>query len=143
MGKYICSCIYSLVLDGGELSASFLGRFTPGERAPVTQWVGDWVGPRNGLGEVKVELFLCFAKRHSVKTYWGWSYSTTHSLTSALEGGEWSASRSGRFTPAKEPPHTHWMGDWVGPSSRLEAVWRRESPYWWGNILNLLTWKQD
>jgi len=30
-------------------------------------------------------------------------YSHTHSLTSALDGGEWSASRPGRFTPEKEP----------------------------------------
>jgi len=28
-----------------------------------------------------------------------WRYSSTHSLTSALWGGEWSASRPGRFTP--------------------------------------------
>jgi hypothetical protein len=27
-------------------------------------------------------------------------------LTSALDGGEWSASRSGRFTPGKEPPYS-------------------------------------
>jgi hypothetical protein len=28
-----------------------------------------------------------------------WIYSSTHSLTSALDGGEWSASLPGRFTP--------------------------------------------
>jgi hypothetical protein len=28
-----------------------------------------------------------------------WRYSSTHSLTSALDGGAWSASHSGRFTP--------------------------------------------
>jgi hypothetical protein len=32
-----------------------------------------------------------------------WRYSATHSLTSALDGGEWSPSRPGRFTPGKEP----------------------------------------
>jgi hypothetical protein len=26
-----------------------LGRFTPGERAPGTHWIGGWVGPRAGL----------------------------------------------------------------------------------------------
>jgi hypothetical protein len=28
-----------------------------------------------------------------------WRYSATHSLTSVLDGGEWSASRPERFTP--------------------------------------------
>jgi hypothetical protein len=31
-------------------------------------------------------------------------YSSTHSLTSALDGGEWSASRPGRFTPRERAP---------------------------------------
>jgi hypothetical protein len=42
-------------------------------------------------------------------------YSSTHSLTLALDEGEWSASRSGRFTPRERPPGTHWIGGWVGP----------------------------
>jgi hypothetical protein len=37
-----------------------------------------------------------------------------HSLTSALDGGEWSASRPGRFTPRERAPGTHWIRDWVG-----------------------------
>jgi len=28
----------------------------------------------------------------------------------ALEGGEWSASRPGRFTPMERAPGTHWIG---------------------------------
>jgi hypothetical protein len=39
-------------LVGGEWSASRLRRFTPGERAPGTHWIGSWVGPRTGLGVV-------------------------------------------------------------------------------------------
>jgi hypothetical protein len=39
-------------------------------------------------------------------------YSSTHSLTSALDGGEWSASRLGRFTPRERVPGTHWKGGW-------------------------------
>jgi hypothetical protein len=31
-------------------------------------------------------------------------------LTSALVGGEWSASRLGRFTPGERAPGTHWVG---------------------------------
>jgi hypothetical protein len=35
----------------------------------------------------------------------------------ALAGGEWSASRLGRFTPG-----TRWIGGWVGPRARLDDV---------------------
>jgi hypothetical protein len=31
-------------------------------------------------------------------------YGSTHSLTSALDGGEWSASRPGRFIPKGKSP---------------------------------------
>jgi hypothetical protein len=34
-------------------------------------------------------------------------YSSTHSLTLALDGGEWSASRPDRFTPSERAPSTH------------------------------------
>jgi hypothetical protein len=36
-------------------------------------------------------------------------YSSTHSLTSALDGGEWSASRPGRFTPRERAPIRYLM----------------------------------
>jgi hypothetical protein len=41
-------------------------------------------------------------------------------LTSALVGGEWSASRPCRFTPEERAPGTHWIGGWVGPRAGLE-----------------------
>jgi hypothetical protein len=31
---------------GGKWSASRTGRFTPGEKAPGTHWIGGWVDPR-------------------------------------------------------------------------------------------------
>jgi hypothetical protein len=36
-------------LAGGEWSFSRPGRFTPGERAPGTHWIGGWVDPIAGL----------------------------------------------------------------------------------------------
>jgi hypothetical protein len=42
----------------GEWSASCPGRFTPGERAPGTHWIGGWVGPRPGLNDVEKRKFL-------------------------------------------------------------------------------------
>jgi hypothetical protein len=45
-------------LTGGEWSVSRPGRFTPGERAPGTHWIGGWVGPRTGLDDVETRKFL-------------------------------------------------------------------------------------
>jgi hypothetical protein len=63
-----------------------------------------------------------------MKAYWEWRYSFAHSLTSALDGGEWSASRPGRFTPRETAPVTYWIGGWVGPRAVLDAVVERKSP---------------
>jgi len=57
-----------------------------------------------------------------------WKCSSTHSLTSALDGGEWSASRPGRFTPRERAPFTHWIGGCVGHRDVLNAVVKREIP---------------
>jgi len=40
----------------------------------------------------------------------GWRYSSTHSWTQALDGGERSASRPGCFTSRERAPGTHWIG---------------------------------
>jgi hypothetical protein len=40
-------------------------------------------------------------------------------------GGEWSASRPGRFT-SERGPGTHWIGGWVGPRAGLDAVEKRK-----------------
>jgi hypothetical protein len=48
-------------------------------------------------------------------------------LTSALVGGEWSASRLGRFTPRERAPGTHWIGSWVGPSACLDDMENSDS----------------
>jgi hypothetical protein len=46
-------------------------------------------------------------------------------LTLALYGGEWSASRSDRFTPMERDPGTDWIGGWVGPRAGLDSVDKR------------------
>jgi hypothetical protein len=40
-------------------------------------------------------------------------------LTSVLDGGEWSASRPGRFIRVERAPGTHSTGIWVGPRAGL------------------------
>jgi hypothetical protein len=49
-------------------------------------------------------------------------------LTSALDGGEWSASHPGSFTPRERAPGTHWIRGWVGPTAVLDAVVKRNIP---------------
>jgi hypothetical protein len=49
-------------------------------------------------------------------------------LTSALDGGEWSASRPGRFTPRERAPGTHWIGGRVGSRAVLDTVVKRKIP---------------
>jgi len=47
-------------------------------------------------------------------------YSSTLSLTLALNGGEWSTPRPDRFTPGKRPV-SHCIGGWVGPSAGVNG----------------------
>jgi hypothetical protein len=52
-------------------------------------------------------------------------YSSYSFLTSALEAGEWSASRPGRaLPPGKRAPGTRCIGGWVGPTAGLDAETR-------------------
>jgi hypothetical protein len=55
-------------------------------------------------------------------------YSSIHSLTSALDGGEWSASCSCRFSSRERAPGTHWIGGWVDPNAILDAVVKKKFP---------------
>jgi hypothetical protein len=50
-----------------------------------------------------------------MKAYGGVDVQIHIFLTSALVGGEWSASRPGNFTPGERVPGTHWIGGWVDP----------------------------
>jgi hypothetical protein len=79
--------------------------------------------------KVKVESSLCcnWASRHE-GVLGEWRYSATHSLTSEVDGGEWSASRSGRFTPRERAPRSCWIRGWVGPRAVLDAVVKGKIP---------------
>jgi hypothetical protein len=53
-----------------------------------------------------------------MKAYWGSGDSSTHSLTSALDGGEWWDSRPGLFTPRERVPWYPLDRRLGGPQSR-------------------------
>jgi hypothetical protein len=62
-----------------------------------------------------------------MKAYGGVDVWTHVFLTSALAGGERSASRPCRFTPGGKSPHgSHWIGGWVGPRASLDDVENRK-----------------
>jgi hypothetical protein len=55
----VCSHIFlTSAVVGGEGSASRPGRFTPAERAPCSQWIGGWIGPRASLDDGEKSKFL-------------------------------------------------------------------------------------
>jgi hypothetical protein len=61
-----------------------------------------------------------------MKAYGGVDIQIHVFLTSALVGGEWSASRPSRFTPGEGARGTHWIGGWVGPRAGLDDVEKRK-----------------
>jgi hypothetical protein len=69
---------------------------------------------------------MCPATRHGGA--WGERRCSSYSFsTSALDGGEWSASRPGRaLPPGERTPGTHYTGGWVGPRAGLDAGARRK-----------------
>jgi hypothetical protein len=83
--------------------------------------------PSEDKGKGKVVPVFNKAPRHE-DVLGEWRYSPTHSLTSALDGGEWSASHPGRFTARERAPGSHWIGGWVGPRAVLDAVVKRKIP---------------
>jgi hypothetical protein len=61
-----------------------------------------------------------------MKTYGGVDVYIHIFLTSALVGGEWSASRSVRLTNGERTPGIHWIGGWVDPRTGLNDVEKRK-----------------
>jgi hypothetical protein len=61
-----------------------------------------------------------------MKSYLGSADIAPRTLTSALDGGECSTSRPGRFTPKERAPGTYWIRGWVGSRAGLDAVVKRK-----------------
>jgi hypothetical protein len=59
-----------------------------------------------------------------MKTYGGVDVLVHIFLTSALVGGDCSASRLSSFNTEERGPGTHWIGGWVGPRTGLDDVER-------------------
>jgi hypothetical protein len=69
----------------------------------------------------KVKLSLCLSSRALChEDIWGSGGRAPNFLTTALDGGEWSASRPCRFTHG-----AHWIGGWVSPRVSLDTLKKR------------------
>jgi len=54
-------------------------------------------------------------------------------LNSALDGGEWSASRPSHISPGERNPGSHWIEGWVVFRAGVGAVAKRKFPAPTGN----------
>jgi hypothetical protein len=77
--------------------------------------------PWTARKKVDVKLSLCLTTDHSMKKYWWSGGIAARILHHGSVGGEWSASRPGRFTPRER--------DWVGSRTVLDAVVKRKIPH--------------
>jgi hypothetical protein len=90
--------------------------------APVG-WVVRW----QEMLKVKVNLYLSTPCERAYDE--AITHLQSYILTSAIDGGRWSASRPSYFTPWEEIPNTQWIGSWVGFRFGLDAVHKRKIAY--------------
>jgi len=73
-------------------------------------------------------------EHYAMKRIGGVDVYATYSLTSTLDGGEWSASRPGRFVPREIVSGTPWIRGWVGSRAGMDAVAKRKITYQESNL---------
>jgi hypothetical protein len=69
---------------------------------------------------INVKLTPCLTNLNTIRTYREVEVQLHPFLTSALDGGDWSASRPGRFPPGKSPRYS------LVPRAGLDAVVKRK-----------------
>jgi hypothetical protein len=80
-------------------------------------WKKDMSSSRTFIRLLSMAAFLCL-----LLSSYAFNWAPHHEgmylcafFTSALDGGEWSASCPGHFIPRERAPGTQWIGGWVGP----------------------------
>jgi hypothetical protein len=122
---YRVSCRYNCSTQRHETAMAFL-ETRPRAHAPTRL-------TSNGIFSVMgntITLYKRICPTTCHEGAWGKRrYSSYSFSTSALDGGEWSASRPGRaFTPGERTPGTYCTGAWVGPRAGLDTEVRGNNP---------------
>jgi len=66
---------------------------------------------------IKVKLSLCLSNYHAIVCL-----TKHHGFLASALGGSDQLHAPAALLPGKEPPHTHWVGGWVGPAVGLDAA---------------------
>jgi hypothetical protein len=80
-----------------------------------------------GKSKVVSVLFFNWVPHHE-DVFGEWRYICTHSLTSALDAGEWWSFMPLPLYLRKRAPSTYWIGGWVDPRAGLDALVKRKIP---------------
>jgi hypothetical protein len=78
---------------------------------------------------INLKFSLYLIKHHNMKVYKDVEVYVHASLTSAIDGGEWSASRLGCFNPGENLPVIYWIVDWVNSKASHDAAEKRKILY--------------
>jgi hypothetical protein len=110
-----------------------LGRENLKSRIHFPQWFTNSCWSVHKRLSIKAKLSMCLTSFCTVKTYpvlnyhhvmkahWVSGGVVLHAfLTSVTNGGEWSASRPGRFISGERAAGTYWIGGWVGLRAGLK-----------------------
>jgi hypothetical protein len=111
----------------------------------TTHWMKGWTDPRADQDPVENTILLHLSelktrflsrrlskgktspcayliKHYAMKTHRRVDVQTHVFSTSALVGGEWSASRLGRFTPGESAPGIQWTEGWMDNRAGLDDM---------------------
>jgi hypothetical protein len=80
------------------------------------------------LIRVKVNLFLCSAKHHTMKTYCGSEDTAPRNLHLGTSWRVMVSFTNRPLYPRERDPGTHWIGGCIGPRAGLDAVVKRKIP---------------
>jgi hypothetical protein len=80
-----------------------------------------------------MKTYPVLIKHNTIKSHWEVEVHLHAFLTSAGDGGEWSASCLGHFTAWGRASGIYWAGRWVGPRGGLDKMAKRKkipTTYW-------------
>jgi hypothetical protein len=119
-----------LALVGAGWSASSPFRFTPGERVPITRWLGGWVGPRAGLDDIEKSEF-CTIPGLEPPGQWLRHYAGSRNVTgSGPDGVNDFYLFTKSFQLHKVLGFTQRLAEWIPEAEMKKCFWRVMVGHW-------------